>query len=69
MIQKTFKIICDNCCCGINDYFEYPKGISFKKDSIIVSKRKHFCCKKCKEEYFKKNELEVGKKWREVNLF
>ena len=52
MIQKTYKIICDNCRCGINDYFEYPI-VSFKNDNIIVSKGKHFCCEKCKEEYFK----------------
>ena len=52
MIQKTFKIICDNCGDGINDYFEYPR-VSFKNDNIIVLKGKHFCCEKCKEEYFK----------------
>lgn len=52
MIQKTFKIICDNCGNGINDYFEYPR-VSFKNDGIIVSRNKHFCCKKCKEKYLK----------------
>ena len=70
MIQKTTKIICDNCGKGI---YDWPKNMSYrevayacKKKNIAVVRylpgRRNpyiFCNEKCLKEYADKNGYEV----------
>lgn len=53
MIQITYQLVCDNC----TAFKEYKKNfqesfvIEILKEGWFVEKSKHFCSKKCLDEY------------------
>ena len=56
MITKLYEIVCDNC--ERECYYFWSTRTAeraFRKDGGIISKKKHFCDKKCKDEYFAKD--------------
>ena len=54
MIKRYHQIICDNCCCAI-DNIEPKVRLTYRQvrsRGIIISKGKHFCSEDCKKNYF-----------------
>lgn len=48
MIHKYYEVLCDYCGRTINHYPDKkPTNENLKKDGIVITKTKQFCCEQC----------------------